>query len=355
MALLCPVTDLTLGTRMTLSTCINAFGAIRNELLYLDSSELKRLEDVCSSVLLAIRGARRVRSYLDLGGGWNRLLPETRRYILELCAAGEDPRTHSNIPTTLSLVSSGWRHDVERTPVLWSNVVLHAPTWTEFCLVMRRGTLWIRRSFQVPLRLYITFPLDDFNITNQAARMAAGLARNHLFHCEVLVLSIYGGITVNEMFSFLQHPAPLLTTLSITYPNYTGDDEGNEAAAQLLVNNLLALQSPRLTRVTLPTFSLDWCIPAFNNVTILCIISHSAFSTSLAKLVAVFRLQKLVEVKLGGFLVSLDDDIAQPVLNRSVQKITLHGRNFGDSMGLLDRLDLPRLEELMIAGFSTLR
>lgn len=342
---------------MTLSKCTDAFNTVVGNLPLLDRDGLEELDDMCSEVLRRIHTTQRQRPQ----NHWNRLTTAMHRRIFELSVAEDDPTIHSNTPAAICRVSKSWCYEAERTPLLWTNIVIRARTWIEFCLAIRRAALWIHRSGSKTIRFHITFPPENSILAEQVAHLIMGYVSTNLYRCSYIRIFIFGGISATKVFSRLQSPAPLLVTFSITHSKLienneddedNTDDESDGDDAQSVVDGLFGLQPFQLTHVSLPTFNLNWVVPAFGNITVLNIINPPEISTSLARLAAVFRLQKLIEVELSGFVVFLSDDVAQPVLNESVQKLTLCGRNFGDSIGLLDRLDLPSLRYLMIGGFG---
>lgn len=285
---------------------------------------------------------------------WGNPPPEIGIRIFEYCIANEDedPSEHPLLPGTLCMVCRGWDSIAVITRRLWVNIVLRGNTWSEFEVASDRGPLWLERCGNEKANLRVAFPAGTSPYATMLALKTVYAARDHSWHLGTIQFNVYGGIPLPNLCSHFQDPAPFLTAFHIRYPqsDYEG---GTTAGAEALAASLFQCRAPRLIHATLPSFAPSWDPTTFQNITHLNVTDNTETAdTSLPKLLALFRLPRLVEVELVDFSITSAADDGQSVFNGSLTKLTLNGQFCGDAIVVLHRLDLPALEYLYIDGFG---
>lgn len=303
---------------------------------------------------ISLEGARIVRYYkestLQSICIWTRLPIELRSLIFEFCIASNDPSKHSETPSIILRVCKWWHADALSTPRLWATVALRASNWRVLRCRTQYASRWLNRSHMAPAWVYAFFPPDDIPAAVEAYRGAVILMCQHLHHSERLSIVVRGGTTIPTLLPYFQRPAPILTDFYIDHPYwFTGF---NSQAAQEAAASLFTHQAPRLNAVALPSLTLKWPVAHFNSLTTLVITDRSEAAVPLGQILSLFQLPipRLTTLEIIDFVLSTSDDATQTIFHASLEELILRTEYFGDTLVIMDRLDLPALRTLILFG-----
>lgn len=319
----------------------------RRVLPALDPDELKFLDN---EGFFEVEGSRIVRYSLEIQPDslWSRLHTELRSRIFEFAIAEDDKTQNSKTPSCIALVCREWYADAMRTPRLWATVVIRGHSWLELATRIPPASRQLGRARSAPVWYYIILPPGHGRHAFATAQRIIMLVCQHFDHLECLTIKVYGGVSSLQLVSCLQLPAPMLTDLRIFRPQWPVEPDTSDV---LPAGDFLGRAAPQLHSFFFPSLTLDWPAASFQHITTLSLTDRSATS-SLQTVLALFRLPIpcLTNLEIFDFILSPSDDPLHTFLNSSIKELTLRPIYLGDALVVLDRLDLPALESLVLFG-----
>ncbi|KAK1227527.1 hypothetical protein PQX77_009434 [Marasmius sp. AFHP31] len=127
----------------------------------------------------------------------------------------------STLPNALrlSMVCGRWRDIVFSTPSLWATIEVDFGTWTkDFHVLNQLSELFIKQSKSSSLRLFLTFPGDDFSKSVSQRGGARPTLRSFVEHCrrwEHMSLTIEPSRFPWSIFEPIRGRLPLLRSLAL--------------------------------------------------------------------------------------------------------------------------------------------
>ncbi|KAJ4490680.1 hypothetical protein J3R30DRAFT_121147 [Lentinula aciculospora] len=269
----------------------------------------------------------------------NYLPVELLREVFIYLLPDQDWRLQDTPPPQLLLVQicSYWRNVALTYPRLWSTFMVVSPIKRHIPMIK----LWLKRSGQYPLTLYIDHHNSDAEETIMTTNAVIELLRPHVHRWKSATFFFFAEYIQSSFLALPHDEYPLLETLSLdlTGAFYRGPDYMEQVEKIFIPSS-----SPRLRAITWETYGLPLCIPPFPS-NIMCL--SGGFMVNFSLFNALSGLSNLQTLRLHGGVQHGIVPPPRPILQILHRLHALELRTALCTSSLLDSITTPSLKILV--------